>query len=131
MSLYDCISDLPVRVDSVEFETREREIAGGYTRTTTVVIIHGEDETGSGEDVTYESEDHYALADSNVATDLAPMGEYAYQEWSHALDGIDLFPDHGPSPGDLSTLPPVGVRERRTRSCVEAGGHDPRGRVRS
>jgi hypothetical protein len=97
MSLYDRISDLPVRVDSVEFETREREIAGGHTRTTTVVIIHGEDETGYGEDVTYESEDHYALADSSVATDLAPMGEYAYQEWSHALDGIDLFPDHGPS----------------------------------
>ena len=59
MSLFARLADLPLVVES---ERRERDTSSGFRRTTTVVSLDGDGETGRGEDVTYETEDHDRLA---------------------------------------------------------------------
>jgi hypothetical protein len=87
--LYDRLVDLDLRVDGYDVELRERETSSGFTRTTTVVSLHGDGHTGRGEDVTYDSEPHYALVEEGP--DLALAGSYSFAEFSGHLDGVDLF----------------------------------------
>lgn len=62
MSLFARLADLPLVVESERRERRERDTSSGFRRTTTVVSLDGDGETGRGEDVTYETEDHDRLA---------------------------------------------------------------------
>jgi hypothetical protein len=86
--MYDAVADLPLSVESVSLERVERETPK-FTRATTVVSLHGDSETGRGEDVTYETVHHDALQGHEF--DLA--GEYTFDEFSSALDDADLWPD--------------------------------------
>jgi L-alanine-DL-glutamate epimerase-like enolase superfamily enzyme len=113
-SLYDMIADLPLEIDGYDVRFRTRACAGdfarisvilclhdahpeqhGVTRPCTRFSIHGEGETGAGEDVTYEIEDHRALRTSPI--EFPPAGSYTIDSFSEALDEIDLFP--GIEPG--------------------------------
>ncbi|WP_336135573.1 hypothetical protein [Natronomonas amylolytica] len=94
MSLYDSISNLPVAIEECRLSLRERETSSDFTRTTTVVELHGAGETGYGEDVTYESEDHYRLHEDAELPSLA--GEYSFDEFSTAVGEWDLFPAGDP-----------------------------------
>jgi hypothetical protein len=85
MSLYERVADLPLTVERVEFERRERETSK-FTRATTVVSLSGAGETGRGEDVTYDAELH-PIPDR---FDLA--GEYTLDSFAAELAGLDLFP---------------------------------------
>nr|WP_272931474.1 hypothetical protein [Halobacterium noricense] len=86
-------------VESVSLDRVERETPA-FTRATTVVALSGVDETGRGEDVTYETAHHDALREHEEATtdgaafDLA--GEYTFAEFSAALDDTDLWPADDP-----------------------------------
>ncbi|WP_276282471.1 hypothetical protein [Halorussus caseinilyticus] len=88
MSLYQQVADLPLTVESVAYERRERETSK-FTRATTVVSLSGEGELGKGEDVTYEADLH-PIPDR---FDLA--GEYTVESFSAALADRNLFPDAG------------------------------------
>ncbi len=90
MTLHDRLADLSLVVDSESRARRERDTSSGFTRVTTVVSLSGAGETGRGEDVTYDAEDHAALAEA-PAFDLA--GEYTFAEFSARLDGLDLVPE--------------------------------------
>ncbi|WP_227356819.1 hypothetical protein [Haladaptatus salinisoli] len=96
MTLYDAVADLPLDIDSCEFETQERETSSEFTRVTTEIVLRGAGETGRGEDVTYDEEDQRALAGAEF--DLS--GEYAFDEFSTELTDRDLFPE-GPSRDDF------------------------------
>ncbi|WP_225332788.1 hypothetical protein [Halomicrobium urmianum] len=87
--MYDAVADLPLRVEGYELGVRERDTSSGFARTTTTVALRGDGETGRGEDVTYEREDHVPLWDLNV--DLA--GEYTLDGFSERLDEVDLWPE--------------------------------------
>lgn len=87
--LYDSVADLELRIDEYDLERRERDTSSGFTRTTTVVSLHGDGETGRGEDVTYDNEAHYDLYDSSEGFPIA--GEYTFEEFSEAISAIDLF----------------------------------------
>jgi len=87
--LYDPIADLNVRVENYDLELRESETSSGFTRTTTVVSLQGDGETGRGEDVTYENEEHYALRDSSETFPVE--GESAFDSFSDTLAETDLF----------------------------------------
>ncbi|MGM0590930.1 MAG: hypothetical protein ACQETI_04740 [Halobacteriota archaeon] len=95
MSLFDRVADLPLTIESVEMTRHERDTSSGFTRLSTVFSLHGLDETGRGEDVTYDGEDHEALDDApDDAFSLA--GEYTFASYSDALDDVALFPVTAP-----------------------------------
>jgi hypothetical protein len=90
MDYYERVADLPLVVEDEERERRERATSSGFTRTTTVVSLSGAGERGRGEDVTYDTPDHEALAGTGP---LAPTGEFTVDSFSAALDEVDLFPE--------------------------------------
>ncbi|MFC4543044.1 hypothetical protein ACFO5R_14035 [Halosolutus amylolyticus] len=90
---YDRLADLPVTIDSVSTDRLERDTSSDFTRVTTEISLSGpgpdgESVVGIGEDVTYETDDHDALADSGLP-DLT--GEYTIDSFSDALAERDLF----------------------------------------
>ncbi len=94
MSTYfDAVADLPLSLESIGWERRDRDTSSGFVRTTTVVELHGDDRVGRGEDVTYDTEDHDALVDE-PGFDFA--GEYTVASFSAHLDDVDLFPTKPP-----------------------------------
>jgi len=94
-SLYDRLADLPLDIEGFDFETHEMDTSAGFTRTTTVVALHGPGETGRGEDVTYETDDHEVLWAARDAGDLDwdLAGSYTLDSFSTHLDSVDLFPE--------------------------------------
>ena len=93
MALYDRLADLPLRIDRETRTRHERDTSSGFTRATTVFELHGDGHVGRGEDVTYDREDHDALAEVDT---LVPTGEFTFDEFSTALDDVDLFPTKEP-----------------------------------
>lgn len=87
--LYDQVGDLELRIDGYDLELHERDTSSGFTRATTVVSLYGDGETGQGEDVTYDNEDHTTLQESSVEFPLT--GEYTLDEFSAQLSEIDFF----------------------------------------
>ncbi|WP_115863957.1 hypothetical protein [Halorussus litoreus] len=89
MSLYEQVADLPLTVESVEYERRERETTK-FTRATTVVSLSGPgedgDNRGAGEDVTYDADLHLIPDEFDLA------GEYTIDSFSETVDSLDLFP---------------------------------------
>ena len=92
---YDRLADFALHVEAFEFERRERDTSSGFRRTTTVVSLHGDGETGRGEDVTYEGDDHDTFRDPVPSFPIT--GEYTVDEFSGVLAETDLFPDREPS----------------------------------
>jgi hypothetical protein len=89
---FDAVADLPFSIESVDRTRRDRDTSSGFVRTTTTFHLSGAGATGRGEDVTYDTEDHDALADATF--DLT--GEYTVASFSNYLDDIDLFPTKPP-----------------------------------
>ncbi|ELY65955.1 hypothetical protein [Natronococcus jeotgali] len=91
---YDRIADLPLTIESASMERLERETSSGFARVTTEFALEGPDgAVGKGEDVTYETEEHDALAETGLP-DLA--GEYTIDSYSSRLADLDLFPAGAP-----------------------------------
>ncbi|MFC6990983.1 hypothetical protein ACFQH3_03825 [Haladaptatus sp. GCM10025707] len=95
MALFDALSDLPLTISAVSYDLHEAETSSDFTRLSTTVSLSGDGETGRGEDVTYEAEDHRALVDAAPTFDLE--GEWTFAEFSAHLGETDLF--HGREPG--------------------------------
>ncbi|AFK20030.1 hypothetical protein E6P09_15075 [Haloferax mediterranei ATCC 33500] len=96
MTLFDRVADLPLTVESVTRDRFESDTSSDFLRKTTVFSLSGDGDVGRGEDVTYDSEDHDALADApDDVFDL--QGAYdSFADFSAALDDVDLFPTKGP-----------------------------------
>jgi hypothetical protein len=92
---YERLVDLPLEVGGFDFETHEMDTSAGFTRTTTVVALSGDGETGRGEDVTYERDDHEALWEARDAgvLDWDLAGSYTLDSFSTHLDDVDLWPE--------------------------------------
>lgn len=87
MTLYERLAGLPVEIEGYSLERRSVDVSSGFTRVTTTVVLAGGGETGRGEDVGYEAEDH-----DGYPEDLALSGTGTLDEVSARLDGLDLFP---------------------------------------
>ena len=87
--MYERVAELSLRVDGYELADRQRETSSGFTRRTTTIELQGDGETGRGEDVTYEPDDHESWAD--IDADLS--GEYTLDSFSTMLDSVDLWPE--------------------------------------
>ncbi|WP_318568113.1 hypothetical protein [Salinigranum marinum] len=93
------VADFPLTVEGVGYTQQERDTSSGFVRKSTTFVLSDGDETGRGEDVTYDTPDHDALPDPDSeafgdAFDLA--GEYTFASFSNRLDEIDLFPAKEP-----------------------------------
>jgi hypothetical protein len=84
MSLWDSVAELPVKVDGYKLDRRESSTPSGWTRVTTTVVLEGEDASGQGEDVTYESELHDGVPD-----ELMLAGTWSLEDFSHRLDEVE------------------------------------------
>jgi len=89
MASFDAIADLPLQIDSCEFEGRE-VVVGEFERLTTIVKLRGGGHEGVGEDVTYDAVDHIAQQDHGAPERLA--GSDTFAGFSARLEEIDLFP---------------------------------------
>jgi hypothetical protein len=87
--LYEKLAGLDVEISGYETELLERETSSDFTRTTTVFALSGDGETGYGEDVTYDSEPHYTLAETEPEFPLT--GTATLDEFTERLDDIDFF----------------------------------------
>ena len=99
MTLYDRIAGFPLKIESYNLETVDREQLGGRTRTTTLVSLQGDGVVGRGEDVIYDEADHHALVDAEAETDgslFALAGEYTTDEFSAHIEELDFFPTREP-----------------------------------
>ncbi len=95
MTLFDRVADLPVTIEGYELAAIERETSSGFVRTTTEIRLAGDGMVGTGEDVTYEVEDHHAFVDARPP--LPGRGVETFDAFSRALGDADLF--HGRTPG--------------------------------
>lgn len=87
--LYNAVADLTVEIDAYDLHRRERDTSSGFSRATTVVSLHGNGETGSGEDVTYDNDDHDAL--QGMSREFPITGTYTVDEFSSRVAELELF----------------------------------------
>jgi hypothetical protein len=99
MATFDAIADLPLQVESCEFEGLEIAL-GEFERLTTVVKLRGGGEEGIGEDVVYDAVDHIGQQSHGPPEGLAFSGTFA--AFSEHLDSIDLFPAGPPEREEIS-----------------------------
>jgi hypothetical protein len=93
MSLFDAVASLPFTVAEHSRSVHRRDTSSGFERVSTEFALSGKGYVGRGEDVTYDAEDHEALAISSLAI---PTGEFRFREFSRALDDVALFPAKPP-----------------------------------
>ena len=94
MPLYDALAELPLQIDSYALEGRQRTISPEFERVTTSVHLHGGDEEGLGEDVTYETEDQ--LSQQAHGPRLPLDGNWTVGSFSAHLEDLDTFAGGGP-----------------------------------
>lgn len=90
MSTFAQLADLPVEIGSVSLEGLDADVSTGFRRQTTVISMGGAGETGIGEDVTYDGEDHDALQAWQELPDLT--GSFTIESFCDLVESLDLFP---------------------------------------
>ena len=93
MSLYAHVRDLPLVVDGYTLEGLTRDVSSGFTRKCTLIHLAGGGESGTGEDVTYEAEEHDHQIELGPVLPLA--GNWTLDSFSQHLATLPLF-DHEP-----------------------------------
>ena len=89
-STWDHLADLPLIVSGYELEDRRKTWSEEFTRITTTIHLHGDGETGLGEDVVYQEVDQEAFLAQGPVHDLA--GEHTLASFSELVGGLELFP---------------------------------------
>ena len=89
-SVWDRLRDLPLHVESYEFERRSATLSNEFERVTSMVRLSGSGTDGLGEDVSpYEGEDDTL----HVTTPELPLtGEWTLESFCDQLAGLDLWP---------------------------------------
>ena len=87
---FDLLAGLPLEVDGYRLQGLRAEVSSGFDRLTTLVLLSGAGETGVGEDVVYQAEDHVAFQEAGAVHDLA--GTSTLGEFCARIDELDLFP---------------------------------------
>ena len=99
MSDFEKLRDLPINVESFEFEANDLEYSAEFTRGSTIVHLNGDGHEGMGEDVAYEVLDHIANRDLGPRFDLT--GPKTLGELCALLGELDLY-EGAPPERDVS-----------------------------
>jgi hypothetical protein len=94
MSTYERVADLPLTIDGYALEGLSRSVSSGFERLSTIFHLHGGDEEGLGEDVTYTPDEHRTAQARGPELPLA--GEWTFDSFSEHLGALDLFPAAAP-----------------------------------
>jgi len=89
MGYYDRLAALDLQIDGYDLELRERDTSSDFIRTSTIITLHGDGETGRGEDVTYDSEPHYDLVEAEPELPLSDVE--SIDGYSELIAELDLF----------------------------------------
>jgi L-alanine-DL-glutamate epimerase-like enolase superfamily enzyme len=89
-TLWPRLAELPLVVETCEYERLHAVLAHGFQRVTTLVRLGGGGEDGLGEDVSVHVEDGSSLHEMQLALPLA--GEWTLASFSEHLATLDLFP---------------------------------------
>jgi L-alanine-DL-glutamate epimerase-like enolase superfamily enzyme len=84
--LFDAVAELPIDVEGYRLEQARHDVATGFVRVTTTVVMEGGGHQGAGEDVTYTADDHEWFP-----ADLPLAGRRTLAEQSQLLEGRELF----------------------------------------
>ena len=90
MATYDRVANLPLEIESAEFDGLELELSKEFVRLTTLIKLQGGGHEGIGEDVTYDPLDHIALRDAWPPDGLT--GSFTFDSFSQLLDEVELWP---------------------------------------
>jgi hypothetical protein len=90
VATYDRVAELPLEIESAEFEGLELQLAPEFTRLSTVIKLQGGGHEGLGEDVTYDGLDQLALRDAWPPDGLT--GSFTLDSFSKRLDEVELWP---------------------------------------
>jgi hypothetical protein len=85
-SLWDSFAELPLQIDDYTVERRELRVSEQFTRVTTTVELHGGDEMGQGEDVTYTAADH-----DDFPAHEQLSGTWTLHDYSMRLEELELW----------------------------------------
>jgi hypothetical protein len=97
MSTYGLVAGLPVEIESYELAGLQRDVSSAFTRRTTVITLHGAGDTGIGEDVTYDGDEHGRLQQAGPVQNVT--GTHTLDSFSQLVGSLDLFPSGAPSTG--------------------------------
>jgi hypothetical protein len=95
-SLWQSLAELRVGIDDYSVERRELVVSPQFTRVTTTIVLHGDGETGRGEDVTYTAQDHDDFPKDEMLAGTWTLGEYARR-----VDELDLWKDAPEMPASV------------------------------
>ena len=90
MATYDRIADLPLEIESCEFDGLELRFSEEFVRLSTLIKLRGGSHEGVGEDVTYDALDHIALRDAGPSEGL--IGSFTLDSFSQWLEEVELWP---------------------------------------
>lgn len=91
MSTFDQVAGLPLVIDDYLLEGLEQNVSSGFLRKATIITLRGGGETGIGEDVTYDAEDHDI---AQAAGPTLPLGgTWTMASFCDHVEALDLFPE--------------------------------------
>ncbi|MEA2297581.1 MAG: hypothetical protein QOF77_517 [Solirubrobacteraceae bacterium] len=90
MKSWAAVAELPLAVEGYSLEGLAAQVSSDFERRSTVVALHGDGETGVGEDVVYDAVDHEAMQAAGPVARLA--GRWTLADFCAHVDGLDLFP---------------------------------------
>ena len=90
MNDWDRLKGLDLTIDGYTLDRLEREVSSDFLRVSTVINLSGAGETGIGEDVVYDAEDHDAAQQEGPTLPLA--GTWTLGSFCEHVEELDLFP---------------------------------------
>lgn len=95
MKIYEKLKELTLNVENIELETKEKQVIPEFNRVTTTIKLKGPENTGYGEDVIWDAEEHNKLQE-NIEKLTLTEG-HTMEDFSERLSLQDLFFGENPS----------------------------------
>jgi len=89
MKIYEKLKELTVNIEEVELERKEKQVNEDFNRVTTVIKLKGPENTGYGEDVIWDAEEHENLQE-NIGQLTLTEGN-TLEDFSERLSLQDIF----------------------------------------
>lgn len=90
VTTFDKLAGLPLAIERYTLRGLSAEVGPEFVRQTTIVELHGDGLTGSGEDVTYNPDEQVEFQEAGPLHDL--RGDWTLATFCDRVEALDLFP---------------------------------------